>query len=143
MSTSFLYHAFGVRGYEYRSTSYGKCRGRQVHANGRDTRVSLAADWREAGAVADAGCLKRRVPRVLCRSCFFDPQVKIRFADPKKSYTWSFARHVLELAGMMTLTDVAHNLQISRDVVKGIVGDDFQRRLAQPKLRSLQRIAIV
>ncbi len=43
---------------------------------------------------------------------------------------------------MMTLADVARHLQLSWDVVKGIVGDDLQRRFAKPKLRSLKRIAI-
>ena len=43
---------------------------------------------------------------------------------------------------MMTLSDVARHLQISWDIVKGIVGDDLQRRFAQPKRRSLKRIAI-
>ena len=56
--------------------------------------------------------------------------------------TRPFARYVIELARMMTLADVARHLQISWDVVKGIVGDDLQRRFAQPKLRSLKRIAI-
>ncbi len=75
MSTSLLYHTFGVWGYEYRSTAYGgggmtmtieqprqalccsQCGGKKVHAKGgRGARVSVVADWREASAVADAGC---------------------------------------------------------------------------------------
>ena len=56
--------------------------------------------------------------------------------------TRPFARYVIELARMMTLADVARHLQISWDVAKGIVGDDLQRRFAQPKLRSLKQIAI-
>ena len=86
--------------------------------------------------------LRMTVPRVLCRTCFADRQVTLGFADSKKSYTRSFARYVIELAGMMTLADVARHLQVSWDLVKGIVGDDLQRRFARPKLRSLKRIAI-
>ena len=82
------------------------------------------------------------VPRVLCRTCFVERQVKVGFADPKKSYTRSFARYVIELAGMMTLADVARHLQVSWDVVQGIVGEDLERRFAKPKLRLLKRIAI-
>ena len=37
---------------------------------------------------------------------------------------------------------VGDHLQLSWDVVKGIAGDDLQRRFAKPKLRSLKRIAI-
>ena len=43
---------------------------------------------------------------------------------------------------MMTLADVARHLQISWDVVKGIVGEDLERRFSKPKLRSLKRVAI-
>ena len=155
MSTSMLYHAFGVRGYEYRSTAYAnggvtmtieqprqalccsKCGGRRVHAKGGVTRA-----FRSLPIGGKPVWLRMTVPRVLCRTCFVDRQVKVGFADPKKSYTRSFARYVIELAAMMTLADVARHLQISWDVAKGIVGDDLQRRFAKPKLRSLKRIAI-
>jgi len=155
MSTSLLYHAFGVRGYEYRSTAYAnggvtmtieqprqalccsKCGGRRVHAKGGVTRA-----FRSLPIGGKPVWLRMTVPRVLCRTCFVDRQVKVGFADPKKSYTRSFARYVIELAAMMTLADVARHLQISWDVAKGIVGDDLQRRFAKPKLRSLKRIAI-
>lgn len=155
MSTSLLYHAFGVRDYEYRSTEYAKggitmtiepprealccsqCGGRHVHAKGGVTR-----EFRSLPIGGKPVRLRMTVPRVLCRSCFVDRQVKVGFADPKKSYTRSFARYVMELARMMTLADVARHLQISWDIVKDIVGEDLERRFAQPKLRSLKRIAI-
>lgn len=155
MSTSLLYHAFGVRGYEYRSTEYARggltmtieqprqtlccsqCGGRQVHAKGGVTR-----EFRALPIGGRPVRLRMTVPRVLCRTCFADRQVQLGFADPKKSYTRSFARYAIELAGMMTLADVARHLQISWDIVKGIVGDDLQRRFARPKLRLLKRIAI-
>ena len=97
-----------------------------------------------AASRCGCGCgrLRKTVPCVLCRTCFVDRRVKVGFADPRKSYTRSFARYVIELAGRMTLADVARHLQISWDVAKGIVGDDLQRRFAKPKLRSLKRIAI-
>ncbi len=155
MSTSLLYHAFGVRGYEYRSTEYAegvvtmtieppretlccsKCGGRHVHAKGGVTR-----EFRSLPIGGKPVRLRMTVPRVLCRSCFVDRQVKVGFADLKKSYTRSFARSAIELAGMMTLADVARHLEISWDIVKDIVGDDLQRRFGKPKLRSLKRIAI-
>ncbi len=155
MSTSLLYRAFGVRGYEYRSTEYAEggvtmtieqprqtlccsqCGGRHVHAKGGVTR-----EFRTLPIGGKPVRLRMTVPRVLCRTCFAERQVKIGFADPKKSYTRSFARYAIELAQMMTLADVARHLQISWDTAKGIVGDDLQRRFAKPKLRSLKRIAI-
>ena len=155
MSTSLLYHAFGVRGYEYCSTEYSKggmtmtieqpraalccsqCGGRHVPAKGGVTR-----EFRSLPIGGKPVRLRMTVPRVLCRTCFAQRQVTVAFADPKKSYTRSFARYAIELAAMMTLSDVARHLQISWDVVKSIVGEDLQRRFAKPKLRSLKRIAI-
>jgi len=114
-----------------------QCGGRQVHAKGGVTR-----EFRALPIGGRPVRLRMTVPRVLCRTCFADRQVQLGFADPKKSYTRSFARYAIELAGMMTLADVARHLQISWDIVKGIVGDDLQRRFARPKLRLLKRIAI-
>ncbi len=155
MSTSLLYHTFGVRGYEYRSTAYGgggmtmtieqprqalccsQCGGKKVHAKG-----GVVREFRSLPIGGKPVRLRMTVPRVLCRTCFVERQVSVGFADPKKSYTRPFARYVIELSRMMTLADVARHLQLSWDVVKGIVGDDLQRRFAKPKLRSLKRIAI-
>ena len=126
MSTSLWYHGFGVRGYEYRSTENAKgsltmtiaqsrealccsqCGCRRVPAKGGVTR-----EFRSLPIGGKSVRLRMTVPRVLCRTCFVDCQVRIGFADPKKSYTRSFARYVIELAAMMTLADVARPLQIS------------------------------
>lgn len=155
MSTSLLYHGFGVRGYEYCSTEYvgggltmvieqpreklccSQCGGKEVHAKGGVTR-----EFRSVPLGNKPVWLRMKVSRVLCRTCLVERQVAIGFADPKKSYTRSFARYALELARMTTLADAARHLQISWDTVKGIVGNDLQRRFSPPKLRSLMRIAI-
>ena len=105
MSTSLLYHAFGVRGDEYRSTEYreggmtmtieqprqtlccSQCGGRKVHAKGGVTREfrTLSIGGRPIGGRPVR--LRMTVPRVLCRTCFVDRQVKLEFADPKLSST--------------------------------------------------------
>jgi transposase len=83
-----------------------------------------------------------RVPRIQCRDCNVVRQATIEFADPRRSYTRSFAQYVLELARMMTIQDVALHLGVSWDVVKEIVKNDLQRRFGKPKLRNLRQIAI-
>ena len=83
-----------------------------------------------------------RVPRIRCRDCNAVRQTPIEFADPRRSYTRSFAQYVLELARMMTIQDVALHLGVSWDVVKEIVKNDLQRRFGKPKLRHLRQIAI-
>ena len=83
-----------------------------------------------------------RVPRIKCRDCNAVRQTPIGFADPRRTYTRSFAQYVLELARMMTIRDVALHLGVSWDVVKEIVKNDLQRRFGKPKLRHLRQIAI-
>jgi transposase len=82
------------------------------------------------------------VPRVECRRCGVVRQVKIRFADPRRSYTRAFERYALELSRHMTIKDVAEHLNISWDVIKEMQKRDLYRRFAKPKLKHLRRIAI-
>jgi hypothetical protein len=82
------------------------------------------------------------VPRVLCRTCRLERQVPLDLAEPKKTSTKCFARYVLQLAQLMTVNDVARHLAVSWELVRGIVGDDLQRRFGRPKLKHLKRIAI-
>jgi transposase len=69
-------------------------------------------------------------------------QVKIPFADPRRSYTKSFERFVLELSRSMTIRDVARHLNVGWDLIKEIQKRDLLRRYAKPKLKHLRYIAI-
>jgi transposase len=82
------------------------------------------------------------IPRVKCGSCGVVRQVAVRFADPRRTYTKSFARYALELARLMTVKDVAQHLGVSWDVIKDILKQDLQRRFAKPKLKHLKHLAI-
>jgi transposase len=82
------------------------------------------------------------IPRVECRCCGTVRQVKIRFADPRVSYTKAFQRYALELSRHMTIKDVAEHLVISWDVIKDIQKENLQRRFGKPKLKHLRQIAI-
>ena len=52
------------------------------------------------------------IPRVECLTCGVVRQVKIPFADPRRSYTKPFERFVLELSRSMTIRDVALHLNV-------------------------------
>jgi len=82
------------------------------------------------------------VPRVHCFGCDRIRQVKLRFADPRKSYTRSFERYALDLSRHMTIRAVAQHLQVSWDVIKDIQARSLTRRFGAPKLGKLQQIAI-
>jgi transposase len=82
------------------------------------------------------------VPRVRCFACQHVRQVKLRFADPRASYTHSFERYALDLSRHMTIKAVAQHLQVSWDVIKDIQARSLKRRFGTPKLGKLKQIAI-
>ena len=155
MSTSLLYHAFGIRGYEYVRTDYqggatiftirqdpadcrcSACGSRQVISRGHAERQFIALP---IGSRKTTVALP--IPRVECQACGRVRQVEVPFADPRRSYTKAFERYVLELSRGMTIRDVAHHLDVGWDMVKEIQKRDLSRRYAKPKLKHLRAIAI-
>jgi transposase len=155
MSTSLLYHAFGIRGYRYARTDYqggqtiftirqepetcrcSGCGSARVHSRGRVERR-----FRTLSIGSRATFVALPIPRVECQDCGMVRQVKVPFADPRRSYTASFERYALELGRRMTIRDVARHLGVSWDVIKDIQKRDLSRRYAKPKLKHLRHIAI-
>jgi transposase len=155
MSTSLLYHAFGIRGYHYTRTDYQD--GQTIftiHQEPETCRCSACGSPR----VQSRGHVERRfrtvpigrratlvvlpIPRVECQDCGLVRQVKVPFADPRRSYTNAFERYALELSRRMTIRDVAKHLGVGWDMIKDIQKRDLSRRYAKPKLKHLRRIAI-
>lgn len=155
MSTSLLYHAFGVRGYHYQSTKYAEGavtftitqprEGYRCAVCGSANVIGKGKHERRFRTVPIGGkpvYLELAVPRVECRQCGAVRQVRIGFADPRVSYTRAFERYALELSKSMTIKDVAHHLGISWDVIKEIQKRNLQRRFGKRKLKHLKQIAI-
>ena len=155
MSTSLLYHGFGIRGYRYVRTEY--IEGGIVFTIAQNQKSCRCPACGGKNVVLKGGVTRRfrglpiggkkttfvfRVPRIRCRDCNAVRQTPLGFADPRRSYTRSFAQYVLHLARMMTIQDVALHLGVSWDVVKEIVKNDLQRRFSNPKLKGLRQIAI-
>jgi transposase len=155
MSTSLLYHAFGIRGYQYTRTEY---QGGQTTFTIRQEPKTCRCSACGSARVQSRGQVERRfravpigsrptfvdlpIPRVQCRDCGVVRQVKVPFADPRRSDTASFERYALELGRRMTIRDVAMHLSVSWDVIKDIQKRDLSHRYAKPKLKHLRHIAI-
>lgn len=155
MSTSLLYHAFGVRDYRYSRTDYV---GGMVlfHVEPKEKLICCA----ECGSedVIRRGAKERwfrgvpighrltrivtKIPRVECRSCQTVRQIKIGFAEPLRTYTRSFARYALELTRHMTIKDVAQHLDVTWDVIKDIKKRYLQRHFSRPPLKGVTHLAI-
>jgi transposase len=69
-------------------------------------------------------------------------QIKLSFADPKKTYTKAFKRFVLELSRWMSIKAVAHQVGVSWDIVKDIQKQRLRKLYRKPRLKGLQKIAI-
>jgi transposase len=155
MSTSVLYHGFGIVGYHYVSQNF---QGGQVTFRIEQPRERLCCAQCGCDDVWIRGHQERTfrtipigskpvsvtldVARVWCPVCDTVRQVKIGFADPKKHYTRSFERYALELSRHMTIKAVAEHLQISWDTIKDIQAKNLQKRFGKPKLHKLREIAI-
>ena len=155
MSTSFIYHAFGLQGYDYVRQSYVAgslifyvrpksklircpcCRSFDVIRRGVSERwlrtmpIGFKPVWLVVG-----------VPRVGCKSCGCIRRIDIKIAEPRRWYTKAFERFVLALSKMMTMLDVANLLNIGWDGVKDIFKRHLQRRFGRPRLSGLRYIAI-
>jgi transposase len=155
MSTSLLYHGFGIVGYHYVSSSFQEgqvtFRIEQPRERHRCSACGSAEVWDQGGVErtfrtvpigSKPTFVKLKVPRVLCFNCGVIRQVKVGFADSKKRYTRAFERYVLELSRLMTIQDVAKHLDVSWDTVKDIQALSLQRRFGKPKLHKLRQIAI-
>lgn len=155
MSTSLLYHAFGIRGYQYTRTDYQDgqtiftihqepetCRCPACGSPKVQSRGHVQRRFRTVPIGHRATFVVLPIPRVECLACGVVRQVKIPFADPRRSYTKAFERYALELGRRMTIRDVAVHLGVSWDVIKDIQKCDLARRFAKPKLKHLRHLAI-
>lgn len=155
MSTSLLYHAFGIRGYQYRRTNYEEgqtiftihqesktCRCSACGSTAVRPRGTVERTFRAVPVGSRSTLIVLPIPRVECQACGVVRQVEIPFANPRRSYTKSFERYALELSRRMTIRDVAVHLNVSWDTIKDIQKRDLQRHFSKPKLRQLKRIAI-
>jgi transposase len=155
MSTSLLYHAWGLRGYHLEAAEFvegatvfrlrqnddtlccGRCGGRTVLREGVVVRrfktlpIGKKPVW-----------LELPVQRLWCAACDVTRQVKLPFADERRTYTHSFERYALELSAHMTIQDVAQHLGVSWDVIKDIQKRHLLRHFAKPCLKRLRQIAI-
>ena len=155
MSTSFLYHAFGIRGYEYVHTRYEhgqtifrvgeekfrlrcpQCQSSQVTKKGQVLRL-----FRMQPIGKRPTFLEVPIQRVGCVACGVVRQVQLPFADKKVGYTKQFERYALELSRLMTIGDAADHLGVCWDTIKEIQKKYLKKRFDKPKLGKLRRLAI-
>ena len=156
MSTSLLYHAFGVKGYRHVRTEYrhGQVRFtvqpggneplRCPHCGSPEV-IRRGQRWRACRGIPIGGravWIQLPVQRVGCRRCGLVRQVKVPFAEGRRSYTRRFRRYALQLCRVMTIQDVSEHLGVSWGTVKDIHKRHLRRRFSRPRLQNLKWLAI-
>jgi transposase len=69
-------------------------------------------------------------------------QVKISFAEQRRTYTHAFKRYVLDISQYMTISDVARHLKVGWDLIKDIQKRYLSNHFSRPKLNKLRLLAI-
>jgi len=155
MSTSLLYQSFGIRGYrQMRMEFVGGVTRFHIEPNEKSIccascgnsnvirRGSLQREFRASPIGLKKTVLVATLPRVQCGDCGALRQIKVGFAEPRRTFTKGWARYALQLTRSMTIKDVAMILGVSWDVIKEIKKNDLRKRFADPSLKDVCRIAI-
>ena len=155
MSTSLLYHAFGLQGYDYVRQFFhaGRitlrvrpkpklircpaCRKQDVLLRGKSLRLLRTTPIGRKPVL-----LEVEVPRVQCRCCGVIGRIELKIAAPRRKHTHAFERYVLDLVKVATIQDVARLLGVGWDTVKCVFKRHLARRFANPPLSRLTYIAI-
>jgi len=133
MSTSLLYHAFNIRGVEYRATRYignrvifkaemsestrlcSFCKSNRVIFKGKKTRLLHLPPVGRKRSI-----LELIMHRLYCKDCGFLFWPRLQFTSGNRRYTRAFALTVLDLLQFATIKAVADYLNVGWDLVKQI-----------------------
>lgn len=154
MSTSLLFQAFGVQGFQLKKTEFKngnvifhlsqdrhslrcpECKSSHVVCRGKRDRTfrSIPIGNKKTFIVAPH-------QRVECSECGCIRYVRFNFAEPKKQHTRAFRRYALSLLKFSTIKDVANHLGTGWDLIKDIDKSSL-KRLEKPSLKKVTQIAI-
>jgi len=155
MSTSLLYHGFGLVGYHYIRTRYENgtiifqvrqnpsdiccpvCQSKRFIFRGKKMRR-----FRSIPIGSKPVFIEFEVPRVMCLTCKITRQVKISFAEKRRTFTKAFERYVLGLSRFMTIFDISKHLKTSWGMINDIQKRYLSKRFSRPSLKGIERIAI-
>lgn len=155
MSTSLLYHGFGLVKQEYLKSDYEggsiilstqtkpdelrcrNCNSYRVKKRGYKTRK-----FKTIPIGSKKVLLNGKLQRLECYECGSILQEKISYADEQKTYTRQLERLANELCEVMTIQDVAKRLGLGWDMVKAIRKEHLLRKYSKIDLKDLKILAI-
>ena len=154
MTSSELYHGYGLEGYRTVATRFQNGR---IIFEVESTRPPRCAQCGNVNVIGRGRCLREfkapplghkkvlihlAVQRVQCLCCNLVRQVKVAFAYRRRRHTKRLEKYVISLVRAATIKDVAAIVGLSWDVVKDIEKRHLTRRFRLPRLKGVRRIAI-
>lgn len=155
MTTSSLFHIFGLLNQELISTKYLSG---EIICKVKTKKDKLQCSVCKSRNVTKAGIVFREfksvpvgfkplkiqinVQRLKCSDCGITRQEHVSFAERKKTYTRKFKQFALDLATIGTIKDVAEKLKVSWDLVKEIQKKYLKKRYSKIDLSKVKLIGI-
>lgn len=155
VSTSILYHGWGLEDYRYLTTKYiggalwfhvEKQLGRRrcsscgsadvVHAGQRER------TWKTVPIGRRPVYIVAHLHRLSCATCGRVLLEPLLIAEPKKTFTRLLARYALDLCRKATISDVAELTGLPWDAIAAILRDDLEARKKRIDWRHLRHLAI-
>jgi len=156
MSTSLLYHAFGLKGVKHICTEYKK--GTTIYRAEVTSAIEecpVCGSWETVRKKGFKERTLRLVPigmrptflrlgiwRLKCKRCGALRWPKLPFAKGKARHTRRFAEFAVDLVHWMTILGVSRVLGVGWDLVKDIHKDHLQTRYKAPPLKDLRYVGI-
>lgn len=156
MSTSLLYHAFGLKGVKYILTRYK--RGFTIFYAEVTPHLEGCPECRSKRTIRRKGSKYRwfrmvpigkrqtflylKIWRIRCEDCGALRWPKLPFVKGKARHMRQFARFAMDLLHWMTIAGVARTLGVSWDLVKDLHKQYLQNRYKAPPLKDLKYLAI-
>jgi transposase len=156
MSTSLLYHAFGLKGVKYISTEYKN--GSTIFRAEVTSAIEncpACGSWETLHKKGFKERLLRLVPmgmrptylrlgiwRLQCKRCGALRWPRLPFVKGKARHTRRFAQFAIDLVHWMTVLGVARVLKVGWDLVKDIHKEHLKRKYQAPPLKDLKYLGI-
>ncbi len=156
MSTSLLYHAFGLRGVKYTAMRYeagatifdaevtselercGQCGWRWTNRK----RGCHQREFRMPPIGKRPSFLRLKIWRIECQRCNALHWPRLPFVKGKARHTIRFALLALDLLRWMTISAVAEFLGVGWDLVKDLHKEQLKRKYRDPRLADVKYLGI-
>jgi transposase len=155
MSTSILYHGFGVCGYKYMKTEYR--RGELVFHIKKSPWKQRCAGCGSRAVIKKGHFIRkiRTLPigrkkvflavhlhRLYCRECGALKLEPLILSYPRKRWTKALGRYIVDLLSRATVEDVAQHLGMSWDTVRDIHKQALEGKYKRRKIRHLRYLGV-